>query len=66
VPRSRERSHAEQTAKITLAFEQSCRRERRDCVLLVGDVNSPIACSIVAKKLGIPVAHVEPGCARAT
>jgi UDP-N-acetylglucosamine 2-epimerase (non-hydrolysing) len=54
-------SHAEQTAKIMLGFEQCCRRERPDCVLVVGDVNSTLACSIVAKKLGIPVVHVEAG-----
>ncbi len=54
-------SHATQTAKIMVAFEQICERERPDCVLVVGDVNSTLACSIVAKKLHIPVAHVEAG-----
>lgn len=54
-------SHAEQTAKIMLGFEQLCRAERPDAVLVVGDVNSTIACSIVAKKMHIPVAHVEAG-----
>ncbi|RFP12379.1 UDP-N-acetylglucosamine 2-epimerase (non-hydrolyzing) [Duganella sp. BJB488] len=54
-------SHAEQTAKIMLAFEQLCVAERPDAVLVVGDVNSTLACSIVAKKLNIPVAHVEAG-----
>ncbi|MBA5607599.1 UDP-N-acetylglucosamine 2-epimerase (non-hydrolyzing) [Duganella sp. FT3S] len=54
-------SHAEQTAKIMLGFEQLCVRERPDAVLVVGDVNSTLACSIVAKKLLIPVAHVEAG-----
>jgi UDP-N-acetylglucosamine 2-epimerase (non-hydrolysing) len=54
-------SHAEQTAKIMVAFEQLCRAERPDAVLVVGDVNSTLACSIVAKKLCIPVAHVEAG-----
>jgi len=54
-------SHAEQTAKIMLAFEQLCQNERPDAVLVVGDVNSTLACSIVAKKLHIPVAHVEAG-----
>ncbi len=54
-------SHATQTARIMVAFEQICERERPDCVLVVGDVNSTLACSIVAKKLHIPVAHVEAG-----
>ncbi|MEC5398166.1 non-hydrolyzing UDP-N-acetylglucosamine 2-epimerase [Uliginosibacterium sp. H1] len=54
-------SHAEQTAKIMVAFEQICVTERPDVVLVVGDVNSTLACSIVAKKLHIPVAHVEAG-----
>ena len=54
-------SHAEQTAKIMLGFEQLCTTERPDAVLVVGDVNSTLACSIVAKKMHIPVAHVEAG-----
>lgn len=54
-------SHAEQTAKIMVAFEQICLQQKPDCVLVVGDVNSTLACSIVAKKLQIPVAHVEAG-----
>ncbi|MCB1886612.1 MAG: UDP-N-acetylglucosamine 2-epimerase (non-hydrolyzing) [Rhodocyclaceae bacterium] len=54
-------SHAQQTARIMLAFEELCQAERPDCVLVVGDVNSTLACSIVAKKLCIPVAHVEAG-----
>lgn len=54
-------SHAKQTARIMVAFEEVCRRERPDCVLVVGDVNSTLACSIVAKKMHIPVAHVEAG-----
>lgn len=56
-------SHAEQTAKIMIAFERICQgaQQRPDCVLVVGDVNSTLACSIVAKKLHIPVAHVEAG-----
>ncbi len=54
-------SHAQQTAKIMLAFEELCQAERPDAVLVVGDVNSTLACSIVAKKLHIPVAHVEAG-----
>lgn len=54
-------SHAQQTAKIMLAFEELCVAERPDAVLVVGDVNSTLACSIVAKKLNIRVAHVEAG-----
>jgi UDP-N-acetylglucosamine 2-epimerase (non-hydrolysing) len=54
-------SHAQQTGKIMVAFEELCQAERPDAVLVVGDVNSTLACSIVAKKLNIPVAHVEAG-----
>lgn len=54
-------SHAQQTAKIMLGFEELCQNERPAAVLVVGDVNSTLACSIVAKKLNIPVAHVEAG-----
>ncbi|CAH0278614.1 UDP-2,3-diacetamido-2,3-dideoxy-D-glucuronate 2-epimerase [Massilia sp. Bi118] len=54
-------SHAQQTAKIMVGFEELCQNERPAAVLVVGDVNSTLACSIVAKKLNIPVAHVEAG-----
>lgn len=54
-------SHAVQTAKIMLEFEPVILRERPDWVLVVGDVNSTIACSLVCSKLGIRVAHVEAG-----
>ncbi len=54
-------SHAHQTAKIMIAFEEYCQIDMPDAVLVVGDVNSTLACSIVAKKLQIPVAHVEAG-----
>ncbi len=54
-------SHAEQTAKVMVAFEALCIAARPDAVVVVGDVNSTLACSIVAKKLGIGVAHVEAG-----
>jgi UDP-N-acetylglucosamine 2-epimerase (non-hydrolysing) len=53
--------HAQQTAKIMVGFEELCQAERPDAVLVVGDVNSTLACSIVAKKLQVPVAHVEAG-----
>ncbi|MFC1892272.1 non-hydrolyzing UDP-N-acetylglucosamine 2-epimerase [Thermodesulfobacteriota bacterium] len=54
-------SHAEQTAKVMVAFEKVCEDERPDIVVVVGDVNSTLACSVVAKKLMIDVAHVEAG-----
>lgn len=54
-------THAEQTARIMVAYEALCLSDRPDCALVVGDVNSTLACSIVAKKLRIPVAHVEAG-----
>jgi UDP-N-acetylglucosamine 2-epimerase (non-hydrolysing) len=54
-------SHAQQTAKIMVGFEDLCNKERPAAVLVVGDVNSTLACSIVAKKMNIPVAHVEAG-----
>jgi len=54
-------SHAEQTARIMVAFEAVCVAHRPDCVLVVGDVNSTLACTLAAKKLGIRVAHVEAG-----
>ncbi len=54
-------SHSQQTAKIMTAFEDLCQTQRPDAVLVVGDVNSTLACSIVAKKMNIPVAHVEAG-----
>lgn len=54
-------SHASQTARIMMAYEELCQADRPDAVVVVGDVNSTLACSIVAKKLCIPVAHVEAG-----
>jgi UDP-N-acetylglucosamine 2-epimerase (non-hydrolysing) len=54
-------SHAEQTAKVMVAFEQVLLEMRPDLVIVVGDVNSTLACSVTASKLGIPVAHVEAG-----
>jgi UDP-N-acetylglucosamine 2-epimerase (non-hydrolysing) len=54
-------SHAEQTAKIMVEFERVCLIERPDIVMVVGDVNSTLACAITAKKLHIKVAHVEAG-----
>ena len=54
-------SHAEQTARIMMAFEPACLEHRPDWVIVVGDVNSTLACALTAKKLGIRVAHVEAG-----
>src|ERR1043166_5726782 len=54
-------SHAVQTAKIMTAFEPVVLEERPDWVVVVGDVNSTIACALVCAKLGIRVAHVEAG-----
>lgn len=54
-------SHAQQTARIMVAFEELCLEARPDAVLVVGDVNSTMACAIVAKKMHIPVAHAEAG-----
>jgi UDP-N-acetylglucosamine 2-epimerase (non-hydrolysing) len=54
-------THAVQTAKIMTAFEKVCMEEKPDWVVVVGDVNSTLACSIVAKKMLIRVAHVEAG-----
>lgn len=54
-------SHAVQTAKIMTAFEPVVLEEKPDWVLVVGDVNSTIACALVCSKLGVKVAHVEAG-----
>jgi UDP-N-acetylglucosamine 2-epimerase (non-hydrolysing) len=54
-------SHAEQTAKIMVAFEKVVERERPDLIIVVGDVNSTLACSLVGAKALVPVAHVEAG-----
>jgi UDP-N-acetylglucosamine 2-epimerase (non-hydrolysing) len=54
-------SHADQTAKIMKGFEKVCTKEEPDMVMVVGDVNSTLACSVTAKKMNIEVAHVEAG-----
>ncbi len=54
-------TQAEQTAKVMLGFEPVCRNFAPDLVIVVGDVNSTLACAITAKKMGIQVAHVEAG-----
>jgi UDP-N-acetylglucosamine 2-epimerase (non-hydrolysing) len=54
-------THAEQTARIMMEFEKVLQKERPDLVVVVGDVNSTLACSVTAKKLLISIAHVEAG-----
>ncbi len=54
-------SHAVQTAEIMKRFEPVIHAEAPDAVVVVGDVNSTIACALTAVKLGVPVAHVEAG-----
>lgn len=54
-------SHAVQTAEVMRRFEPVCLQARPDWIVVVGDVNSTMACALVAAKLGIPVAHVEAG-----
>ncbi len=54
-------SHALQTAEVMRRFEPALDEHRPDCVVVVGDVNSTLACTLVAAKKGVPVAHVEAG-----
>lgn len=54
-------THAEQTAKIMLGFEPILDEQKPDLVIVVGDVNSTIACALTAAKKGVPIAHVEAG-----
>ena len=54
-------SHAQQTGKVMEAFEEVVVKERPDLIIVVGDVNSTLACSLVGSKMLVPVAHVEAG-----
>jgi UDP-N-acetylglucosamine 2-epimerase (non-hydrolysing) len=54
-------THAEQTARVMLAFEPVVLQTNPDWVIVVGDVNSTLACALVCAKLGVPVAHIEAG-----
>ena len=54
-------THAVQTAEVMRRFEPVMDEHQPSCVVLVGDVNSTLACSLVAVKKGVPVAHVEAG-----
>jgi len=54
-------THAVQTAKIMIEFDKVIAEHKPDMVLVVGDVNSTLACSLVSSKLWIPIVHVEAG-----
>lgn len=54
-------THGRQTAKVMTAFEEVCDARRPDGIVVVGDVNSTLACALVASKRGIGVAHAEAG-----
>ena len=54
-------SHAQQTARVMMQLEEVMLRETPDLIVVVGDVNSTMAATLVAAKLGVPVAHVEAG-----
>ncbi len=54
-------THAAQTAAILTSFERVCENEKPDWVVVVGDVNSTMACTLVCAKMGVRVAHIEAG-----
>jgi len=54
-------SHAEQVGNTMIAFEKVLEKEKPDWVVVVGDVNATLACSVTAKKLNIKVCHIEAG-----
>jgi UDP-N-acetylglucosamine 2-epimerase (non-hydrolysing) len=54
-------THADQTARIMIEFEKIINLHKPDLILVPGDVNSTLACSVVASKLGIKIGHVEAG-----
>jgi UDP-N-acetylglucosamine 2-epimerase (non-hydrolysing) len=54
-------THAEQVGNTMMAFEKVCLEEKPDWVVVVGDVNATLACSVTAKKLNIKVCHIEAG-----
>lgn len=54
-------SHAEQTGGVMIEYEKICEQARPDWIVVVGDVNSTLACSLVGTKLWIPVVHLEAG-----
>lgn len=54
-------THAEQTGRTMMAYEQVCMQQRPDAIVVVGDVNATAACAMVGTKLWIPVVHLEAG-----
>jgi UDP-N-acetylglucosamine 2-epimerase (non-hydrolysing) len=54
-------SHAEQTGGVMIAYEKVCKAAAPDWIIVVGDVNSTVACALVGAKLCLPVAHLEAG-----
>lgn len=54
-------THAEQTAGVMVAYEKVCLNDAPDWAVVVGDVNSTLACTLAATKLGVKVAHLEAG-----
>ena len=54
-------SHAEQTGGVMIAYEKIAIQHKPDWIIVVGDVNSTVACALVGAKLWIPVAHLEAG-----
>jgi UDP-N-acetylglucosamine 2-epimerase (non-hydrolysing) len=54
-------THAEQVGQTMIAFEKILKQEKPDWVVVVGDVNATLACSVTAKKEGIKVCHIEAG-----
>ena len=54
-------SHAEQVGNTMIAFEKILLEEKPDWVIVLGDVNATLACSVTAKKLHIKVCHIEAG-----
>lgn len=54
-------THAQQTGGVMIAYEKVCTEHRPDWIVVVGDVNSTVACAMVGVKLWIPVVHLEAG-----
>jgi UDP-N-acetylglucosamine 2-epimerase (non-hydrolysing) len=54
-------SHARQTGRTLMAYEEVLLKNRPELVVVVGDVNATLACALAAAKLGVPVAHLEAG-----
>ena len=54
-------THSQQTSKIMVKYEKLCLSDTPSLCMVVGDVNSTLACALVAAKLKIPIAHLESG-----